>query len=586
MSRRKQRTRRSRTRAHLALTAGSGLALVATALSGSVSDAATHPTITVTSLGDTGTPSAGNVLYGRAPTLADAIDYLDTRTTGGTITFASTLSGTINLTHRLPTITEPIHIQGPGQKRLTLKNHVTKVPVVTVKGGGTTEISGVTVSGGQRSGILAETPLRVENTRITGNSDYYSGGGIDQLGSNLTVIHSTIADNVSTYPKGGGGGIFIYGKGQLTVVDSTISGNRASFAGGIETYGPLTTRIERSTISGNTAINNVGGIDLVAYSAKRGPTAFIENSTIANNRALQKIGAIYLGDGGKNGPTALTMIGSTIVGNVAKGGRAGGIEDFYGRVLLADSIVAANSDAGSGTSASPDLAIFNTGSKPAVPARFSLIGNATQTITTSLRTDSTDITGTASKPVSPNLSPLGRHGGPTKTMAPKKGSRARGTGNATLYLSSVRGFPFNVDQRHRTRIGLFGSSKLSDGTDMGAVEVTQLTQTKSFRRGNQRFSLTTAARNRPMNPAQGLPVYLHANKVRGLPHMRFRQVVLHISGQKIVHRYKRADRHLLLSLRGLSRGHHTLRARVTYTYVSNGRTVGFTRTLKPTIDVG
>jgi len=89
-----------------------------------------------------------------------------------------------------------------------------------------------------------------------------------------------------------------------------------------------------------------------------------------------------------------------------------------------------------------------------------------------------------------------------------------------------------------------------------------------------------------MNPAQGLPVYLHANKVRGLPHMRFRQVVLHISGQKIVHRYKRADRHLLLSLRGLSRGHHTLRARVTYTYVSNGRTVGFTRTLKPTIDVG
>ena len=62
----------------------------------------------------------------------------------------------------------------------------------------------------------------------------------------MTVQNSTLSGNSATY----GGGIFEYG-GTVTVENSTLSGNSALIGGGIHNDGTVT--VQNSTISGNSA---------------------------------------------------------------------------------------------------------------------------------------------------------------------------------------------------------------------------------------------------------------------------------------------------------------------------------------------
>ena len=137
-------------------------------------------------------------------------------------------------------------------------------------------------------GIYNAGTLIVTTSAISENSlsDASTGGGIYST-SSLTVTNSTISGNTATDSNGGG----IYHEGvrrTLTVNNSTISGNTARYGGGIYSRLTLLTLVN-STISDNIASYQGGGI----YSSTAG--TLIMNSTISGNTAE---GDAYYGGGG------------------------------------------------------------------------------------------------------------------------------------------------------------------------------------------------------------------------------------------------------------------------------------------------
>jgi predicted outer membrane repeat protein len=105
----------------------------------------------------------------------------------------------------------------------------------------------------------------------------YFGGGIS--GFNLTLTNSTVSGNTASIYHGGG----IYGD-YSTLTNSTVSGNTASRGGGI--YGDNLT-LTNSTVSGNTAYSG-GGI----YGARLGPV-YVGNSIVEANSATGVIEPIF-----------------------------------------------------------------------------------------------------------------------------------------------------------------------------------------------------------------------------------------------------------------------------------------------------
>ena len=108
------------------------------------------------------------------------------------------------------------------------------------------------------------TSLTIMNGNASGESNV--GGGIQNNGGTLTVIQSTINGNKATGSGPAGGGIFNSGGGTLTVINSTISGNQAvgGDGGGMlnasnGSGGGGTATLVNVTINGNSATNG-GGI--------------------------------------------------------------------------------------------------------------------------------------------------------------------------------------------------------------------------------------------------------------------------------------------------------------------------------------
>jgi len=125
----------------------------------------------------------------------------------------------------------------------------------------------------------------------------YTGGGIVSYGSMLTVMNSTISGNSASYYGGG-----ILGDGRLQVINTTISGNSSNYYGG-GIYNSATMVITNSTVSGNSALYNGGGI--YNYGALR-----LNNSTLSDNTA----GAI--GSGIYNNYSTLSYQNTIIANNI------------------------------------------------------------------------------------------------------------------------------------------------------------------------------------------------------------------------------------------------------------------------------
>jgi lysophospholipase L1-like esterase len=237
--------------------------------------------------------------------LRDAIAFLGER---GTINFAPGLSGTITLDPELGPvlIDKSLTLESPGADLITIgANNQFRVIVVDDNDSDFQSdvfIRGLGITQG-RGGVLNRENLTIDDSVIT-NNKAVEGGGIENFGDlrllnstvsnniaeedgagiwnvgNLRVENSTISGNASETEQGGG----LYHLGdQMTVLNSTVSGNQASGAAGILNGGGSIAAISNSTIHNNRSFSDSGGIRNVG-------DLIISNSIVAGNTAANNDG--------------------------------------------------------------------------------------------------------------------------------------------------------------------------------------------------------------------------------------------------------------------------------------------------------
>jgi hypothetical protein len=132
-----------------------------------------------------------------------------------------------------------------------------------------------------------------------------SGGGIKSSQGTLTLINSTISGNrAGTKDRGGGGGVFVSCACTADFVNSTISGNKAQDdGGGIAVMGTL--HMTHCTVSRNVTRLKGGGVYV------RGEMSYA-NTIIADNMAKEGNCAIG-GLGGYRGKGAITASSNNLV---------------------------------------------------------------------------------------------------------------------------------------------------------------------------------------------------------------------------------------------------------------------------------
>ena len=337
------------------------------------------------------------------------------------ITFDSSVTGTITLDSRLPSIFDDLAIKGPGSSVLTLDANEVSNGLYFYGSTASAELSGLTITNAYRAGVnlykigsATLTDITITNTR--------NGPGLRLSASTVALDQSTISGNTSS---GNGGGILSIDSSSLTITKSTISGNSItseSNGGGIySSFSSLL--IDSSTISGNTSQYNGGGIQFA------GPYTFtMVNSTVSGNSAGAAGGGIGLLNRRFDTQKQYVAIShSTVTGNSATwrgGGLSNDAQNFYSTsISLSNTILAGNT-----SQSSPDL---YTGSSE-------------------LSQDHNYTGGEIS------LGPLQNNGGPTMTHRPLAGSSIIDGGTTTETPT--------LDQRGRTR----GAGSV---TDIGAVEI-------------------------------------------------------------------------------------------------------------------
>jgi hypothetical protein len=229
---------------------------------------------------------------------------------GDRIGFADGLTGTINLTGPLPNLTRSVSIDGPGANLLTLRRDTGgDYRILQVTGGASVSLSGLTIANGYLassggSGIYVnQASLSADGIVLTGNGsiDPVNGGALLADTATVTIRNSAIVNNRSA---GVGGGVYIYFGGNLTLEDTTLSGNTAAGwdGGAIWDYGVLTMR--NCTVSGNSAVHG-GGI-----AVRQLGTVSLLNTIVAGNTAT-------VSDPDVSG--TLTTSGHNLIGNTQGG---------------------------------------------------------------------------------------------------------------------------------------------------------------------------------------------------------------------------------------------------------------------------
>lgn len=321
------------------------------------------------------------------------------------------------------------------------------------------------VTGGFENGgaVSNQGTLVIQNTEMRSNQSGSGGGALFNAdGASLTVNDTVLEQNAATGISGGGvllnNGIAVFNNStletnsttsnggaivnigvnaELTVIDSTLTDNRAgtsSAGGGIFTTSLVT--IVRSTFDINRAANG-GGIWIGAGTGN----ASVVNSTFSGNFASSRGGGFYLS---QNGDQALVNF-STITENF--GGASGGGVFSQGAFATENSIIVDNNSGG-----------FNN----EIDGGWTSLGY--NLLHDSLGSSNPDDLLTSD----PGLSPLTDNGGPTETHALNPGSPALDAADPMEIL--------NIDQRGEPR----PEDADGDGAavhDIGAYEVGPLVYT-------------------------------------------------------------------------------------------------------------
>jgi CSLREA domain-containing protein len=275
-------------------------------------------------------------------TLREAINDASANSEPDLITFQSGLTGTLLLTQgqlsTSSTVADDITIQGPGADAITISGD----PNENGHDAGDSRIFNVLYANDLTS---AATSLTLSGLTLSEGYVTSGIGGAIFLGEDneLSLADSRITDSETTSSGGGA----IGGDGgkysQITVTDSTISGNEALGGGAIQQTGPVT--IDDSTLSDNHAVPGGGGA--VAFGAKYGPLQ-ITDSVISGNTAGSGGGAVSFSPSGgpKYTSTDSEIANTTISGNsAASAGGAmtvGGLLTDQGSLTITHSTLSGN----------------------------------------------------------------------------------------------------------------------------------------------------------------------------------------------------------------------------------------------------
>ncbi|HZD94547.1 MAG TPA: hypothetical protein VE133_09850, partial [Candidatus Sulfotelmatobacter sp.] len=202
-------------------------------------------TIIVTNANDSGRGSLRQAM-------ADAND-------GDTIN-ATAVFGSIELSSGELLVKKNVTINGPGAEKLSVEN-TRSSRVFEIASSEIVTISGLAINNGQAimgGGIYNAGILEVMDCSISGNE----AGGLRENGL--------------------GGGIYNASDAEITIINSTISGNGADQGGGIYNAGSMqiaSTTVSDNFVGGAFSQTNVGG------AIYNGGTLDIANSTISGNTA-------------------------------------------------------------------------------------------------------------------------------------------------------------------------------------------------------------------------------------------------------------------------------------------------------------
>jgi CSLREA domain-containing protein len=179
----------------------------------------------------------------------------------------------------------------------------------TVRGNHMNISSGAVCLGGG-GGVFTDSTLTLVRSSVIGNGTTCTGGGLYiDIGAVAQLTDCTIANNSSDVDSGG-----IRNMGTLTISRCTFNGNTASggFGGAIGSEsGQLT--MTNSTISGNKTAFEGGGIDVFDSSAT------LNNVTIAGNSGSQGGGINFQSSSGSSSLT-LNLRNSILAANSASAG--------------------------------------------------------------------------------------------------------------------------------------------------------------------------------------------------------------------------------------------------------------------------
>lgn len=280
----------------------------------------------------TGDPGPGGTT-----SLRQAISQANT-TSNNFILFDPSLNGsTITLQQGEIAINEPMYLVGPGADKLTISgNDASRIFNISTASNTpiAVTLADLTLSHGHAGGnhlggaiYAANVSLTLQDSVFESNYGRQEGGAIfshsgNGIGSVTKITRTTIANNITDSIVGQGGGFLVWGGTTLQIVDSVISGNKASESAGGFVYDVDSTTINNTLITGNSSSGSSGGLN-VFHDAFSGVTSAvaINNSTISGNTSA------FHGGGLKLGNVVATLTGDTISANSA-GYTGGGVFVF------------------------------------------------------------------------------------------------------------------------------------------------------------------------------------------------------------------------------------------------------------------
>lgn len=195
-------------------------------------------------------------------------------------------------------------------KRVTIRNAV-------IRGNQAADGGGIHIGRGD---------VEIEDTTIAGNRSTRNGGGIlERGGETLRLERCDIVDNRADQDGGG-----VLGASEVLLIDSRVTGNRATNGGGL-IGGRELLKIVNGTVSGNTSAGSGGGIRVGPGGVQLVDSVVEQNQTRANGAGI--FASSLAGD--------ISLKDSTITGNVASQD-GGGILTDSSEVTLDNSTIATN----------------------------------------------------------------------------------------------------------------------------------------------------------------------------------------------------------------------------------------------------